>query len=104
MIAVIAAGEKWPDGGLRPALEDQLGAGAFLAALPEHRRSGFSPEAQWAMDAFMAAEPRLGGTLLESSSGRELVFGGYQEDVEIAAELNGSAAVAFLDGGAFRRA
>jgi 2-phosphosulfolactate phosphatase len=56
------------------------------------------------MDAFTAAEPRLGGTLLESSSGRELVFGGYQEDVEIAAELNGSAAVALLDGGAFRQA
>lgn len=104
VIAVIAAGEKWPDGGLRPALEDELGAGAFLAALPEHRRNWFSPEAQGAMDAFTAAEPRLGGTLLESSSGRELVFGGYQEDVEIAAELNGSAAVALLDGGAFRQA
>lgn len=103
VIAVIAAGEKWPDGGLRPALEDQLGAGAFLAALPGHRRTGFSPEARWAMDAFTAAEPRLGETLLECSSGRELVFGGYQEDVEIAAELNGSAAVALLDGGAFRQ-
>ena len=102
VVAVIAAGEKWPDGGLRPALEDQLGAGAFLAALPEHRRAGFSPEARWAMDAFTAAEPRLGDALLECSSGRELVFGGYQEDVEIAAELNGSAAVALLDDGAFR--
>jgi 2-phosphosulfolactate phosphatase len=103
VIAVIAAGEKWPDGGLRPALEDQLGAGAFLASLPEHRRAGFSPEARWALDAFDAAGPRLGGTLLECSSGRELVFGGYQEDVEIAAELNRSAAVALLDDGAFRR-
>ena len=103
VIAVVAAGEKWPDGGLRPALEDQLGAGAFLASLPEHRRAGFSPEAQWAADSFAAAEPRLGATLLECSSGRELVFGGYQEDVEIAAELNGSAAVALLDDGAFRR-
>lgn len=104
VIAVIAAGEKWPDGGLRPALEDQLGAGAFLASLPEHRRVGFSPEARWAMDAFTAAEPRLGDALLECSSGRELVFGGYQEDAEIAAELNGSTAVALLDDGAFRRA
>lgn len=104
VIAVIAAGEKWPDGGLRPALEDQLGAGAFLAALPEHRTAGFSPEARWAMDAFTAAEPRLGDMLLECSSGRELVFGGYKEDVEIAGELNGSAAVALLDDGAFRRA
>lgn len=104
VIAIIGAGEKWPDGGLRPALEDQLGAGAFLAALPEQRRAGFSPEARWAMDAFTAAEPRLDDTLLECSSGRELVFGGYQEDVEIAAELNGSAVVALLDDGAFRPA
>lgn len=102
VIAVIAAGEQWPDGGLRPAFEDQLGAGAFLAALPGHRQAGFSPEARWAMDAFAAAEPRLADTLLECASGRELVFGGYPEDVEIAAELNGSAAVALLDGGAFR--
>lgn len=100
VIAVVAAGEKWPDGGLRPAIEDQLGAGAFLAALAEHRRTGFSPEARWAMDAFTAAEPGLGEVLLECSSGRELVFGGYQEDVEIAAELNRSTAVAILDGGA----
>jgi 2-phosphosulfolactate phosphatase len=104
VIAVIAAGEKWPDGGLRPALEDQLGAGAFLAALPGYRRAGFSPEARWALDAFTAAEPLLGDALLECSSGRELVFGSYQEDVEIAAELNRSTAVALLGDGAFRRA
>jgi len=104
VIAVVAAGEKWPDGGLRPALEDQLGAGAFLASLPEYRRAGFSPEARWAMKAFLAAEPELAESLLECSSGRELVFGGYREDVEIAAELNRSPAVALLDDGAFRRA
>jgi 2-phosphosulfolactate phosphatase len=104
VIAVVAAGERWPDGGLRPALEDHLGAGAFLAALPEYRRAGFSPEARWAMKAFLAAEPDLAESLLECSSGRELVFAGYQEDVEIAAELNGSTGVALLDDGAFRRA
>ncbi|WP_427128999.1 2-phosphosulfolactate phosphatase [Pseudarthrobacter sp. S9] len=103
VIAVVAAGEQWPGGALRPALEDQLGAGAFLAALPGHRRTGFSPEAMWAAHAFAAAEPRLAETLRECSSGRELIFGGYAEDVEIAAELNASTAVALLSDGAFCR-
>ena len=56
---MIAAGEQWPTGGLRPCLEDALGAGAIVAAM--QRTS--SPEARAAAAAFSAAtlssRPRL---------------------------------------------
>lgn len=104
VIAVIAAGEHWPGGSLRPAVEDQMGAGAFLAALPAAQLSGFSPEARSARDSFAAARPQLADLLAGCSSGRELISGGYPEDVAIAAELDAGAAVAVLADGAFTRA
>ena len=110
VIAVIAAGEHWPDGTLRPAVEDQIGAGAFVAGLvaagrggyeAEDGRHGYSPEAVAAMAVFEAAEPRLREMLHGCSSGRELAGAGYAGDVDIAAELDDSGAVALLVDGAF---
>jgi 2-phosphosulfolactate phosphatase len=110
VIAVIAAGERWPGGALRPAVEDQIGAGAFIAGLvaagkggyeAEDGRYGYSPEAVAAMAVFEAAEPRLREMLHGCSSGRELAGGGYGADVDIAAELDGSDAVAILANGVF---
>ena len=46
--AVIAAGEMWATGELRPSLEDLIGAGAVIASLPGSR----SPEADLAAAAF----------------------------------------------------
>ena len=51
-VTVIAAGERWPDGNLRPALEDLLGAGAVIAAMNEHSRGLLSPQADAARACF----------------------------------------------------
>lgn len=104
VIAVIAAGEKWAHGTLRPALEDELGAGAFIAGLATAGRQNFSPESAAAASAFVAAEPRLTDVLRGCSSGRELIDTGFADDVQIAAELDASQTVALLRDGAFQGA
>lgn len=102
VIAVIAAGEKWTNGTLRPALEDELGAGAFIAGLAAAGRRNFAPEAESAAVAFDAAEPKLAAVMRGCSSGRELIDGGFAEDVGIAAELDASSVVALLRDGSFQ--
>nr|WP_176457313.1 MULTISPECIES: 2-phosphosulfolactate phosphatase [unclassified Rhodococcus (in: high G+C Gram-positive bacteria)] len=96
-ISVIAAGEKWPDGTLRPAVEDLWGAGALISAIAGHgRRRTLSPEARMAGAAWTAIEAELPAALEACSSGRELIDAGYPRDVSIAAELNGSHVVPVL--------
>lgn len=100
-VAVIAAGERWPDGGPRPAVEDLLGAGAVLSVLAVHDRDGCSPEALAAAAAFLDAQPVIDRRLRECVSGRELVAKGFADDVRVAAELDVSAVVPVLRGPAF---
>jgi len=100
-VAVVAAGERWPDGSLRPAAEDLWGAGAVIAALADLGMAGLSPEAGVAAAAFTAARPSLTESLLTCSSGRELDDRGLGADVRIAAELDASAAVPVLAAGCF---
>ena len=98
VVAVVAAGERWDDDSLRPALEDVWGAGAVIAATA--RPDLASAEALAAADAFSAGRRRglpLGGL----TSGVELAAAGFAEDVAIAAELDTSAAVPLLRGGVF---
>ena len=96
-IALIPAGERWPDGSLRPSFEDLVGAGAISSYL----NGNCSPEAQAAKSAFLAAEQDLKNLLLQCGSGKELVERGYKEDVNLAAELNVSACVPALHKGAY---
>ena len=97
-VSVVAAGERWPDGQLRPAVEDLWGAGAVLAALGE---TGASPEVGAAVAAFGAVVHRLGEALPHCASGRELVDDGFGADVDLAAAYDVSDAVPVLYGEAF---
>lgn len=94
---VIAAGERWLDGSLRPALEDWLGAGAILKWLPGSR----SPEADAAVALFERYRERLVDTLDRCGSGRELDARGHAQDKFLAGELDASASVPRFDGVAF---
>jgi 2-phosphosulfolactate phosphatase len=101
VIAVIAAGEQWPDGTLRPAVEDLWGAGAFIAAMASLGITGLSPEARAASAAWHLIAPAPDTAMLNCTSGMELVDAGFSTDVTIAAELDGSQCVPVLVGGRF---
>jgi len=96
-IGVIPAGECWPDGSLRVATEDLLGAGAILDRLD----LACSPEAQVARDAYRAAGHEVASLIRLSVSGRELVERGFSGDVDLALEQDVSASVPILAEGAY---
>jgi len=105
-VLVVPAGERWPDGSLRPAVEDLWGAGAVVAALAgilEHRGGPLllSPEAEAAGAAWLAVQHRLDEALHACASGRELVEQGWPDDVAVAAELDASSLVPVLTDGAY---
>ena len=101
-VTVVAAGERWPDGTLRPCAEDLWGAGAVLAALVDLGAVGLSPEAELAVAAFQAAEPELPARLARCAGGVELADLGFADDVAVAAEIDVSAVVPVLnEDGAF---
>lgn len=96
-ITVIPAGERWPDGSIRFALEDLLGAGAVISFL----NGNCSPESTAASELFRHHHFNLFATLLSTPSGIELFEKGFEEDVTLASELNVSTSVPLLNNGAF---
>ncbi|WMX48696.1 2-phosphosulfolactate phosphatase [Streptomyces roseicoloratus] len=99
-VVVIAAGERWPDGSLRPALEDLLGAGAIIDALESRGVGPLSPEAAAARGCFVQTADVV-SAVAAGSSGRELTRSGFADDVAIATELDAGATVPVLTDGAF---
>jgi 2-phosphosulfolactate phosphatase len=97
-IGIVPAGERWPDGTLRPAIEDLLGAGAIIAALGGR----LTPEARAARAAFTALRGRVPSVLHEAQSGRALIAQGFAGDVALAAERDVSVRAPRLIDGAYR--
>jgi 2-phosphosulfolactate phosphatase len=97
---IIAAGERWPAGELRPALEDLLGAGAIIAALTP--ASARSPEAAAAEALWRACQHQAGEFLGNCLSGQELAAAGYATDITLAADHDAQVTVPLLTGTAFR--
>lgn len=96
-VTVIACGERWIDGSLRPSLEDYLGAGAVITALAGTR----SPEAETAANAWLAAAPRVADVVSSCVSAKELIARGWSRDLEFATAVNASGCVPLLRDGGF---
>src|SRR3954447_18702494 len=67
-INIVPAGERWPDGSLRPALEDLIGAGS----INRHLKGSLSPEAEQAVATHEHFKGDLLNCLNRCGSGKEL--------------------------------
>ncbi len=92
-ILVVPCGERWPDGSLRPALEDLVGAGGIVAALA---RADASPEARAAALAYEALGDDRRAALGDCASARELVERGFAADVALCLDEDASDVAARL--------
>jgi 2-phosphosulfolactate phosphatase len=89
-VVLVPAGERWPDGSLRPCLEDLLGAGAIAAVLGDLSAEAHAAAVLW------RSTPEPGAAVRESTSGRELTTAGWADDVTIAVDLDATDTVARL--------
>lgn len=101
-ISLIPGGEKWQDvydskGTLRFAIEDLIGAGAIIYFL----KGNLSPESKSALAVYESVKNNLKEELKNCSSGKELIERGFEEDVNLACELNISTSVPVLNNKAY---
>lgn len=82
---------------MRPAFEDLIGAGAILS----HLKGSVSPEALSAIAAFSTAQSNLEALVKSCSSGKELIDRGFEQDVELATQLDVSDCTPTLINGAY---
>ena len=97
-VLVVACGERWPDGSLRPALEDLVGVGGIVAALG---RPDASAEARAAALLYDALGDGRRAALADCASARELVERGFGDDVTLCLDEDASGAAARLVGECF---
>ncbi len=93
IVVIVSAGERWPDGSLRPALEDDFGAGAILANLD---LSEASPEARIMAQSYADNRHHIAGYIRSCTSALELSEMGFAHDVERALEIDFSRVVPTL--------
>jgi 2-phosphosulfolactate phosphatase len=105
-VAVVAAGEREnrsDEAPLRFAVEDQLGAGAVIAALSDLGIDHCSPEAVVAAESFRALRRAARHLLTASGSGRELEGDERHADIVAAARIDDLEVVPVLRDGVFER-
>ncbi|HKH87533.1 MAG TPA: 2-phosphosulfolactate phosphatase, partial [Acidimicrobiales bacterium] len=104
-VGVIAAGERWSDGSLRPAIEDLFGAALVIGGLAAGG-TALSAEAAVAERSVVGlASKQIADLVRASRSGVELRVAGYEADVEIAVAMDADDVVPILreEGAGFRR-
>ncbi|NYE94410.1 2-phosphosulfolactate phosphatase [Psychromicrobium silvestre] len=95
----VAAGEHWPDGSLRPAIEDLLGAAALIHSLSQlsestSRQASLSDQARLALACYREVQGELGEVVEHSESAQELIQRDFAEDVRLACQFDTNEVVA----------
>ncbi|MHA6313664.1 2-phosphosulfolactate phosphatase [Pantoea sp. S-LA4] len=84
-ILIIPCGERWPDGSLRPAVEDYAAAGGIIAAMG---RQDYSPEAQAAVAVWQYYQAQNLQPLGECASALELQQRGFDADTVLCLQVD----------------